>query len=224
MVVKNIEPVNYYELEERINELVNLRPIIKNNGVREIVRDFRIQISTIKREIKARERKKIQNIKNEKRVKKYYDLPTWKDKSKCPMCNSTLVKKWEGLVCRNNCSLSFKLAQGWVYLQRDSGWSKSRSIINSILGTTVRNRFQHRFAKIKKEILIRDDYKCRVCDYSIGCNWVYGVGDNLEVHHIISASEEMALYLDKDNLITLCKDCHNKIHSEDKYNFSGSKE
>lgn len=223
MAIKIIEPVNYYELEERINEIVDSPPEMKKIRIKGICKDFSLGINIIKREIKAREKKKIENIKNEKKVKKYYDLPVWKDKSKCPMCNSTLVKKWEGLVCRNNCPLNFKLGKGWVYLQKYSGWSNSRYTINNILGTTARNRFQYRFANLKKKVLIRDDYTCRSCGYSIGCNWAYGVGNNLEVHHIIPASEEMALYLDVDNCITLCKSCHKKIHSNDKYKFGCDK-
>lgn len=212
----NNNPVNYYELEEKISKLVNSRPIIKAVGIREIVKDFEMQISVVKRQIKLREKEIIINIKNEKRVKKFYEVPHWKDKSKCPMCNAKLVKKWEGLVCQNNCSLNFKIGKGWVYLQSDSGWSKSREYVNSCFSSR-RNYMQKEFAKLRKEVIRRDDYKCRMCSYSLTDDYYFKVG--LCVHHIIPASEEMALFLDKDNLITLCKDCHLKIHKEDKYNF-----
>lgn len=223
MVMKiNRSPANYYELEEKISGLVNARPIEKKIGIKEIVRKFEIQISVVKRQIKLREREIIINIKKEKKVKKWYDLPTWKDQCKCPMCNSTLKKKWEGLVCQNSCPISFKIGKGWVYLQRDSGWSKSRMIINGCFGSDRRNYLQQQFTNMKKIILIRDNYKCRMCDYSLCDDFYYKKG--LCVHHIVQASEEMALYLDEDNLITLCNDCHKKIHSEDKHRFGGKNE
>ena len=151
------------------------------------------------------------------KVLKWFNIPYWKDETRCPMCNSKLQKKWEGMVCINNCPLNFKLSKGWVYLQRDSGWTKSRIIINGSFGIKRRNHLQKQFSELKKKILIRDDYKCRICDYSLSDDFYFKIG--LCVHHIVHASEEMALYLDKDNLITLCKNCHIKIHSEDKYKF-----
>ena len=218
----NYDSVNYYKLEEKISELVNTPLTGDTIRIREIVKEFGLPISVVKRQIKIRKKSIIQNKKNEKKVKKYYDLPTWKDKSKCPMCNSTLVKKWEGLVCRNNCPLSFKLGKGWVCLKSDSGWNKAKNIINECFGDRRRNHLQREFAKLRKEVIRRDDYKCRMCDYSLTDDFYFKVG--LCVHHIIPASEEMAMFLDKDNMITLCRDCHKKVHSKDKYNFGEKNE
>jgi len=217
-------PINYCDLEKDIQEIVdnnyrNNECREERNAILDIVDKFRIPFSIIKKEIIIRRK---ENKRKKPRIKTYIDLPYWEDKSRCPLCNSKLVKKWEGLVCINNCPLNFKCAKGWVYLQRDSGWSNSRRIINGMFGCNRRNYLQQQFCKLKRIVLVRDNYKCRMCDYSLKNDFNFTKG--LEVHHIIPASEEMALYLDKDNLITLCKDCHKKIHSEDKYNFSGSKE
>lgn len=58
--------------------------------------------------------------------------------------------------------------------------------------------------KKRKEILKRDDYKCRLC----------GSKQNLQVHHIKYINDKMAWEYKNKYLITLCDVCHNKVHSE----------
>ena len=223
---------NFVKLEKELDNIALLKKnayknktnkkeinIIDKIQAEDIQDEYGIPQRFIIKEIKLR--RKNFNKKNPE-IKKYYDLPGWQDKTRCPLCNSKLVVKWEGLVCQNNCPLSFKINKGWVYLQRDSGWSKARNIINGCFGENRRNYLQREFSKLRKDIIIRDDYKCRMCEYSLSDDFHFKVG--LEVHHIVPASEEMAMYLDKNNLITLCKNCHKKIHSEDKYNFGDKNE
>lgn len=57
---------------------------------------------------------------------------------------------------------------------------------------------------IKKSVLERDDYKCRVCE----CR-----NERLEVHHILK--RKLGGTNDIDNLITLCVDCHRAIDTGD---------
>ena len=59
------------------------------------------------------------------------------------------------------------------------------------------------FENTKAMVLNRDDYKCHICK-----NKKKGV--KLEVHHIIFRSNGGSD--DADNLITLCHDCHKKLH------------
>jgi len=152
---------------------------------------------------------------------KFCDVPGEDyDETKCPYCKHKLRKKWQGMACvTSGCPLQLKLNKGWVRLTRDSGWSKSRTIINGLFGSNRRNFLQKEFAELRKQVIIRDDYKCRMCDYSLADDFNFKVG--LCVHHIVPASEEMAMYLDIDNLITLCKDCHYKLHSNNKNCFGG---
>ena len=58
------------------------------------------------------------------------------------------------------------------------------------------------FYNVKSAVLTRDDYTCQIC----------GEKDTrLEVHHIQFRSKGGSDRM--DNLVTLCHDCHSKIHS-----------
>ena len=65
------------------------------------------------------------------------------------------------------------------------------------------------YATLRKEILERDNWRCQVC----------GGLKNLDVHHIRRRS---ALGEDLEtNLITLCRECHQMLHSSVRtWNFS----
>lgn len=39
------------------------------------------------------------------------------------------------------------------------------------------------------------------------------IREGVDVHHIIEISKDWSKRLDYDNLILLCKDCHNQIHN-----------
>ena len=59
--------------------------------------------------------------------------------------------------------------------------------------------------EIIKYALERDNYKCQKC----------GSIDNIHVHHIIPATQCNMFIHDLNNLICLCKDCHDKIHHQE---------
>ena len=64
---------------------------------------------------------------------------------------------------------------------------------------------------VRENVLRRDRYLCVMC----GC-----VGTQLEVHHKIHLSPSNIMNpnitLNENNLITLCRDCHFKVHEPDK--------
>jgi 5-methylcytosine-specific restriction endonuclease McrA len=67
----------------------------------------------------------------------------------------------------------------------------------------TKNRFnRHKVGKIRNKVLIRDNKKCQLCDNKI----------NLQVHHIVPFSQDEMLISNEDNLITLCKNCHDLAH------------
>lgn len=63
---------------------------------------------------------------------------------------------------------------------------------------------------VRKQVLLEDDYTCQKCNSK----------NNLQVHHIISINNSVMEQHDKLNCITLCKECHKEIHTQDecKYN------
>lgn len=131
-----------------------------------------------------------------------------KEKEHCPQCNYILYRKHEGLVCRNHrCKLYFKLGMGWVLLNKTQ-----EQIINQDLSkfmfSLVSNR--KKWMELKKEILFEQNYTCQFCKSH----------SHLAVHHIIPNHEEPIFAFDKDNLILACKDCHDKLHLNDKYKFN----
>jgi len=66
----------------------------------------------------------------------------------------------------------------------------------------------HIRAKVKKEILTRDDHSCVACR----------AGENLEIHHIIPVmGSTIKDQNEVHNLATLCKKCHYLAHSGDYY-------
>lgn len=129
----------------------------------------------------------------------------------CPVCKHKLVQKHEGLVCKNyNCIMYFKLGKGWVYLENEKNrldWTlKYKFDLNSFENSRT-------WLKLKSEILKRDNMTCQICKVQFV---------DLHVHHILPRYKNPELTFDKDNLITLCYKCHQKIHaSEDKHYFGG---
>ena len=129
-------------------------------------------------------------------------------KVNCPICNHVLYKKYEGLVCKNHrCKLYFKLERGWVYLTREK--KDSALFFTSSYDFDIA-LFENRkkWLQMKSDILYEKKL-CEICK-SDRC---------LHVHHILPRSSHPELGMDKENLMVLCENCHNKIHSEDKYKF-----
>ena len=67
----------------------------------------------------------------------------------------------------------------------------------------------YKFETVKAYVRERDNYKCNICKSK-------GFGSNskrLEVHHILERSKGGTN--SPDNLITLCSECHKKVHSKE---------
>lgn len=73
-------------------------------------------------------------------------------------------------------------------------------------------RWSLKYKKFREEIFKRDEYTCQ------HCRRVRKIGDRvvLNVHHKKSFSQHKELRFVKSNVITLCKECHDKVH----YNLS----
>jgi len=61
-------------------------------------------------------------------------------------------------------------------------------------------------SEIRKQVYARDGYQCRLC---------HNIGGSLTLHHRIPIYVNKGLAKDKDNLVTLCQQCHYKINNHE---------
>ena len=74
-------------------------------------------------------------------------------------------------------------------------------------GAGVHPEILKRFGRNPKEIFDRDNYQCQEC----------GNKDDLTIHHIDrNGRNSKNPNNDIDNLITLCRSCHSRIHGKEK--------
>lgn len=65
-----------------------------------------------------------------------------------------------------------------------------------------------RWRRKQKAILRRDHYQCQLCKR-------YGrISEATIVHHKLELAEYPELAMDDDNLVSVCRKCHNKLHDE----------
>jgi len=69
--------------------------------------------------------------------------------------------------------------------------------------------------KVRKLVLIRDNYQCQNKGYDGKCNYTYSVKD-LEIHHRTYKNHKNE-FNHLDDLVTLCKWCHEYMHEPDYY-------
>lgn len=65
-----------------------------------------------------------------------------------------------------------------------------------------------RWRRKQKAILRRDHYQCQLCKR-------FGrISEATIVHHKLELAEYPELAMDDDNLVSVCRKCHNKLHDE----------
>lgn len=84
-----------------------------------------------------------------------------------------------------------------------------RGLDPDVMVSTDRERDRKRILPLLKQIKARDNFTCQLCG-ATKCQIVS--------HHIEKVSDNYDLFETETNLITLCVDCHNKVHQ---YNFHG---
>jgi hypothetical protein len=68
-----------------------------------------------------------------------------------------------------------------------------------------RERNSPEYREWRAAVLERDNFECQHC----------GSEENLHAHHIVHFIDDEERRTDVDNGITLCADCHRKLHSEE---------
>lgn len=82
----------------------------------------------------------------------------------------------------------------------DSAWSKV------LIQLKKRDRHSKEYAQWRSSIFERDLYTCQFCD-DRACK--------LNAHHIVRWVDSIELRFELSNGITLCEDCHKKVHKWD---------
>lgn len=65
--------------------------------------------------------------------------------------------------------------------------------------------------RVRELALSRDRFECQDCKDK----GLYSRAE--DVHHILELKERPDLFLDTNNIVSLCKDCHNKRHKRFQY-------
>lgn len=96
----------------------------------------------------------------------------------------------------------------------DDSYHKKSSTSKVKKKKTLKEKYKNDLKKDKwyskrYKILLRDNFKCCVC----------GNTRHLEVHHLIYQEGKKPWEYKDKHLITLCKECHTKIHSSEKHKF-----
>ena len=135
------------------------------------------------------------------------DSPHWKGgkiKRICPICKKEFFINQFEKERRRCCS---KKCLGIWHSQnmkgtKASNWQGGKTPINKLL------RGQKKVFECRTKVFERDDFTCQMC----GDNR----GHNLNAHHIKSWAKYPELRFDINNGITLCRECHIKIHKKTK--------
>ena len=96
--------------------------------------------------------------------------------------------------CKNSCSVYGKSPE--ILMKEDAIRAGRLQWLE--LGREVQPELRHM-------VLKRDEYSCVKC----------GSNENLQCHHILPVAVEPLLSADIDNCITLCYNCHKKVHQKD---------
>lgn len=132
------------------------------------------------------------------------------EKLVCPLCKQILYKRNEGLVCKNwKCDLYFKCGIGWALLTKERENSREFHFFKCQAKIDFYTKRKEMLI-LKSKVLYMSNGKCENC----------GDDENVEVHHILHVSEYPEFYMEEENMMVLCRDCHIKIHDNDKHRWS----
>lgn len=137
--------------------------------------------------------------------KKYYVVASRAERSKhcsrecwnkrrvlktCQHCKNKITSYYGKKYCSRECA--FKAMVG----PKAARWKDGKSLERDRL------RLQPEVRKWRKKVFERDRYTCQHCEEK----------QNLQAHHIIEWAKDKTQRFNIDNGITLCVDCHGKVH------------
>jgi hypothetical protein len=119
-----------------------------------------------------------------------------KRNSNCLFCKDKFIKKHSTTkFCKKECHIN--------YLKNFYSGSKNPNWKNGITKPNKKIRASEKYIEWRNKVFIRDNYTCQDCKT---------IGGNLHAHHIKSFSKFIDLRFEITNGLTLCFNCHKKLH------------
>jgi 5-methylcytosine-specific restriction endonuclease McrA len=130
---------------------------------------------------------------NRAEASKYCSKECWNKRRKlnnCEHCKQPIISYHGKKYCSRKCSHSAMVAD------KAPTWIDGKSL--------ERNRARHgkELKEWRAKVFKRDNFTCKHC----------GIQKDLQAHHIIEWSKDESKRFDVNNGITLCIDCHGKVH------------
>lgn len=130
-----------------------------------------------------------------KRKQKYCSKECWKNRRKlndCEYCGNKITSYHGKKYCSRECSHSAMVGS------KAPTWKDGKSLERdrARLGTEIK--------EWRKAVFKRDNYTCQHCKSET----------YLQAHHIIEWAKDESKRFDVENGITLCIDCHGKVHGK----------
>lgn len=135
----------------------------------------------------------------------YFKGKTHSDKSRKLMSEARLnnknrLDKSHSLESRKKISAKLREPGCAATGKRNVNWKGGVTPLNEKIRKSVE------YVDWRKSVFQRDDFTCQHCDDS--------KGGNLHAHHIKQFSEFPELRFEVSNGLTLCRNCHEKVHSK----------
>jgi len=128
-------------------------------------------------------------------------------------------KSWKSSQNKNGKIVSCEFCDKKIYRKKSlleksliffCSWDCSKEF-QAVIGSSLPESWRRRrgYKQWRKSILKRDMFLCKLCKSK----------KDLVAHHIVEAQDNPDLRLEISNGITLCKNCHIKIHRNDSHNY-----
>ena len=122
--------------------------------------------------------------------------------------NTKAICRELGISCKNITELQIS---GYLKQTDEKTLKITHWDINNGMAETAHKRISYQYRKWRENVLARDNYLCTKC----------GSKNNLEAHHIEKFSECENKRYELHNGITLCTQCHRKLHKAERENANG---